>query len=68
VTDASDEIWIAPEIVDLIHPGGRSLIVYSKEGALTGVLGLSAARAVMRMRPLVAAGAPVRDALKALDA
>jgi 3-phenylpropionate/trans-cinnamate dioxygenase ferredoxin reductase subunit len=46
--------------------GDRPLHLYSRDGALTGVLGFGLARAVMRLRPLVAARAPVEAATAAV--
>ena len=39
---------------DVLHTGERTVVVYSRDGLVTGVLGFSAARAVMRTRALIA--------------
>ena len=43
--------------------GTRLLALYTREGRLSGAVGIGAARAVMWMRPLLAAGASVDEAL-----
>jgi 3-phenylpropionate/trans-cinnamate dioxygenase ferredoxin reductase subunit len=48
--DAEDE-------VELLTPGGRSVLLYSRNGKVTAVVGFSAARFVMKLRPLIASGA-----------
>jgi 3-phenylpropionate/trans-cinnamate dioxygenase ferredoxin reductase subunit len=49
-------------------PKARTVAVYAREGRLTGVVGFSAAAAVMRMRPDIMAGTPVTDILARLSA
>ncbi|MCW2523340.1 MAG: putative ferredoxin reductase, partial [Frankiales bacterium] len=46
--------------------GDRPLYLYSRGKQLTGVLGFGLARAVMRMRPLLAERASLADALAAV--
>jgi 3-phenylpropionate/trans-cinnamate dioxygenase ferredoxin reductase subunit len=58
----------ADDDVTLLRVGpepGRLLAVYGRDGRFTAVLGLSAARFVMRMRPLLADGADLQQALAA---
>jgi 3-phenylpropionate/trans-cinnamate dioxygenase ferredoxin reductase subunit len=55
-------------VVVEVGPRSRPLAVYAREGRLTGVVGFSAGAAVMRLRPEIAAGAPVGDVLAALTA
>jgi 3-phenylpropionate/trans-cinnamate dioxygenase ferredoxin reductase subunit len=43
--------------------GDRMLGVYGRDGRVAGVVGASAARWVMRMRPLIAAGVPYDEAV-----
>lgn len=52
----------------VLTPGGRTVVLYSADGVLRSVVGFSAARHVMRLRPLVAAGAPVSEAVDLLTA
>ena len=49
-----------------VGPRQRPLYLYSRDGRLTGVVGFSAGAAVMRLRPEIAAGAPVADVLAGL--
>lgn len=49
-------------------PKSRPLAVYSHRGRLTGVVGFSAAAAIMRLRPDIAAGAEVTEVLARLIA
>jgi 3-phenylpropionate/trans-cinnamate dioxygenase ferredoxin reductase component len=51
---------------DLIRPSGRTVVIYSQAGILTGVLGISAARSVMRLRTLIAARATRKEAVALL--
>jgi hypothetical protein len=46
--------------------GDRAMYLYSRAGRLVGALGFGLARAVMRLRPLVAEGVTVDDARHAL--
>lgn len=56
------------EVVFLeVGPRSRPLAVYSRDGRLTGVVGFSAGAAVMRLKPEIAAGAPVADVLASLS-
>ena len=50
-----------------VGPRNRPLALYSRDGALTGVVGFSAAAFVMRLRPDVLAGTPVADVVAALE-
>ena len=50
-----------------VGPRARPLAVYSRDGRLTGVVGFSAGAAVMRLKPDIAAGAPVEGVLAALS-
>jgi hypothetical protein len=52
--DADDE-------VELLTPGGRSVLLYSRDGTATAVVGWSAARHVMRLRPLIASRADAAE-------
>lgn len=47
-------------------PQSRLVAVYSKGGRLTGLVGFSAAGAILRLRPEIASGADVEDVLKRL--
>ena len=47
-------------------PKARTVALYARDGRLTGVVGFSAAAAVMRLRADIAAGAPVSDVLNRL--
>ena len=50
-----------------VGPRSRPLAVYSRAGRLTGVVGFSAGAAVMRLKPEIAAGAPVDEVLATLS-
>jgi hypothetical protein len=57
----------ADDKVTLLHVGpnaDRLLAVYGRDGRVTGVFGMGAARWVMRMRPLLAEQASYDDALE----
>jgi 3-phenylpropionate/trans-cinnamate dioxygenase ferredoxin reductase subunit len=61
----------APGPDDDVHlvswgPKARTVALYAHDGRLTGVVGFSAARAVMRLRADITAGAPVDDVLDRL--
>ena len=61
--------WVEPgDDVALIEvgPKSRTLALYSRESRLTGVVGFSAAAAVMRLRPDIVAGTPVAEVLAGL--
>jgi 3-phenylpropionate/trans-cinnamate dioxygenase ferredoxin reductase subunit len=47
-------------------PKARPVAVYSSQGRLTGLVGFSAARAIMRLRPEVAAGVDAAEVLARL--
>jgi 3-phenylpropionate/trans-cinnamate dioxygenase ferredoxin reductase subunit len=42
--------------------GAKTVVLYGRDGVLVGVLGFSAARSVMRMRPLIAGRATIGEA------
>jgi 3-phenylpropionate/trans-cinnamate dioxygenase ferredoxin reductase subunit len=50
-----------------VGPKEKPLALYSRDGRLTGVVGFSAAAFVFRLRQQVEDGAPIADALAALD-
>jgi len=50
----------------VLRPGGKSVILYSRDGRLTAAVGFSAARHVMRLRGSVASGAPVDEVAASL--
>ena len=61
----------APGPDDDVHlikwgPKARTVALYAQDGRLTGVVGFSAAAAVMKLRADIAAGAPVSDVLNRL--
>lgn len=76
----SDQHGVKLQVLGVPHPDDdttllrvgpqrdRLLALYSRDGRLTAVLGVSAPRWVMRMRPLLAAGACFDDALVAAQA
>ena len=47
-------------------PKARTVALYARDGHLTGVVGFSAAAAVMRLRADIATGTPVADVLARL--
>lgn len=49
-----------------IDVGGRTVLLYSEDGTLTGAVGFSAARAISRIRPALIAGTPTREAVEFL--
>lgn len=49
-----------------VEPGGRTVLLYVRSGVLRAVVGFSAAKQVMRLRPLIAAGASLDDAVSLL--
>jgi 3-phenylpropionate/trans-cinnamate dioxygenase ferredoxin reductase subunit len=51
---------------DVLRPNDRFVVLYSHGGVITGVLGLSAARSVMRMRPFIAGRRSIEDAIAEL--
>jgi 3-phenylpropionate/trans-cinnamate dioxygenase ferredoxin reductase subunit len=51
-----------------VGPKQKALAIYSRDGRLTGVVGFSAAAFVFRLRQHVEDGAPVAEALAALQA
>ncbi|SHH03798.1 Reductase C-terminal [Jatrophihabitans endophyticus] len=59
--DPADDVHVA-------SPGGRTVLVYSRSGRLTALVGFSAARHVMRLRSAVADRAPVEEVLALLAA
>jgi 3-phenylpropionate/trans-cinnamate dioxygenase ferredoxin reductase subunit len=61
----------SPAAGDKVHlvtwgPKARTVAVYARDGRLTGVVGFSAAGAVMKLRADIAAGTPVDDVLARL--
>ena len=57
----------APTLLRVGTDGDRLVWVSAREGRLTAVVGIDAARAVMRMRPLLAQGASGDEALARLE-
>lgn len=55
------------DTVHRVEPDGRTVLLYVRSGILRAVVGFSAAKHVMRLRPLIAAGAPVDDAVSLLN-
>jgi 3-phenylpropionate/trans-cinnamate dioxygenase ferredoxin reductase subunit len=49
-----------------VGPRQRPLAVYSRDGHVTGAVGFSAGAAVMRLKPMIAAGAPLEAVLDSL--
>ena len=59
----------ADDDVHVIKDDGRKFVVYySNGGALTAVVGLGSAGAVMKMRAKIAAGTPIADLLESAPA
>ena len=58
----------ADDAVQLLHwgPKSRTVALYSNNGALTGVVGFSAAAAIMKLRGDIAAGTDVNEILNRL--
>jgi 3-phenylpropionate/trans-cinnamate dioxygenase ferredoxin reductase subunit len=50
-----------------VGPRQRPLAVYSRDGRVTGAVGFSAGAAVMRLKPMIAAGADLDEVLASLS-
>lgn len=48
--------------VEILHPGGRPVLLYSRHGVLRAVVGFSAARWIMRLRTHITNGSPTSEA------